>query len=143
MKDEFDKDWLLTNFHSNILTKGKTHGIPHKNIIEALIAVVIIALIILIIPFTKVVTNVLLIVLCLTTFIVFIRGYKRRSISSIIKAEKQFKKNRRILHLRSPEYKKEEVKLANEEYTDESFFQSVYRLAKERIVEFVDKYSES
>ena len=137
-----ENDPLCTRLNKNVITKGKTFGIPNHNIVEAIFFVFLTVLIILAINFTKLVTNICLIILVPIVLIFFLRGLKSRSVLQLLVSEIKFRINRKILHLRSPEYVRKENRYANEESADESVVEAIGRIAKEKYREFIEKNSD-
>lgn len=105
--DEFDDDeggtYQLT---PNVIESGTLLGIPHRNWIEAVASSLIAVFIITAIPFTPVYTGVLCIMVSSALIAINLKGIQNRSVTQMIVAEISFLKNRRILHLRGPEYAK-------------------------------------
>ena len=137
-----ENDPLYTRLNRNVITKGKTFGIPNHNIVEAIFFVFLVVLIILSINFTKLVTNICLIILVPIVSIFFLRGLKSRSVLQLLISEIKFRINRKIIHLRSPEYVRKENRYANEESADESVVEAIGRITKEKYREFIEKYSD-
>ena len=122
---------------ANVLQKGKLFGIPYRNYIEAILGALLVFIIINLLPFTPLVTTISSIVLCISVIFFAIRGFKNRSITQIFFAEMRFRKRKRRLHLRTPEYKR---RARLEGYNDESVFETIIRKAKSGYYEFIDTY---
>lgn len=140
-ENEIKPEDLNTWLNQNVITKGKIRGIPKRNIYEAVFFTTTATLIIGSIHFTQIVTIISLIVLIPIIFLLTIRGIKNRSVLSILVAEIKFHKNRRILHLRSAEYVRKENKYAKEENCDESVIETIIRITKNKLINFIDEYS--
>lgn len=119
----------------NVYETGTLFGIRKRNWIEAFsfggIAVGLIQLI----PFTDLVNGIVSVSVFSAIFAINLRGILNRSITEIISAELRFKKNKRILHLRGPEYvkKKQDFSMYG---GDESNGQVIIKKFKRRVGEF-------
>lgn len=141
MQNDINKNELYTQLNENVIIKGKFYSIPKQNIREALFFTLLVAGIINGIHFTDLVKTVSSIVLCPVIFLVCIRGIKHRSVLQILYSEYKFRKRRRSLHLRGPEYVRKESKYASEESADESIAETVGRIALTKFRDFIEKYS--
>lgn len=139
-----NEDEMLFNLTKNVIQKDKILGISKRNWVEAIVEGVLIFGLIAVLPFTPIVKIVSLIVIEVVLGFFNLRGYKNRSLIQIITAEYKFKKNRRELHLRGPEYKwtKGAYKY-DEDDGNKSEFEKLYGFAKKRISGFVEKYSDN
>lgn len=135
-KDE-GQEYTLTK---NVLTKGKHFGVNDRNWAEAFVFSIIVATIILAIPFTEIVTKVSLFVLLPIVFGLNLKGIKHRSLTEMLKAEIKFRQNRRRLHFRGPQYVRKNYKTTYTESEDESYAEQHYRIIKQRFNEFLEKY---
>lgn len=141
MADNTNNNELFTKLTRNVITKGKFHGIPKRNIGEAIFFTGLVGSIILAINFTDLVTIASTLVLCPLIFIICVRGFYHRSLLQILQSEYRFRRNRRELHLRGPEYVRKENRYANEETADESYIETITRVLREKLKEFVEKNS--
>lgn len=135
-----NKEGKLYNMTKNVINKGKIFGKNKRNWAEAIIYTIIVIVVVLSIPFTKLVETITLLVLVPVVFGTNLIGIKHRSLSEIIIAEINFRNNRRRLHLRGPEYVRKNYKSTYTESEDESLAEHHYKLIKQRIDEFVEKY---
>lgn len=138
-EEEKSEEVILTR---NVYSKEKFMGVDKRNIVEAILFLVLLILILWIIPFTRIVRIISFIVLAPTLVIFGIRGIKHRSVLKMLSAEIKFRKYRRRLHLRGPEYVRKKVKTRYDESEDESLLEHGWRLAKERISQFIEQYGE-
>lgn len=125
----------------NVINKNQLLGINKRNWAEAAIWVSGITLIVTAIPFTKIVTQMTLIVLLPIAFLLNLKGIKHRSLSEMVVAEINFRNNRRRLHLRGPEYVRKKYKTTYTESEDESLAEQHYKLLKQGLSDFVEKYA--
>ena len=137
-----DKDPRIFHYTKNVIQSERFMGIQKRNIYEAIAIVVFLIVVIASLPFTSVVKTMSIIVLCPTTLIICIRGVKNRSIGQIITAEIKFRKNRRELHLRGPEYKREKGEMHYDENANDSIAEKGIRIVRTKINEFIGKYSD-
>lgn len=131
---------LITYYWTNnVLQKSKFHGIDKQNILEAIVVPFVITVVILVIPFTRIVKLMSIIVTDIVLFTTFIRGYKNRSIFQFIRDEIRFKKNRRVLHLRGVEYKRKKGgQFIN--YEEDGIIRLFITKSKQRLDDFIEKY---
>lgn len=125
----------------NVIEKNKILGKNKRNIKEANVFTLLIALIVVAIPFTFTVTIIICVVLCPLTFLACIVGIKHLSLTEILSAEREFRKNRRRLHLRGPEYVRKKNKTAYSDSEEESLAERTFKYFKQRLDDFVEKYS--
>lgn len=126
----------------NVIEHSKVMGIGKRNIVEAIIFTFLILAIIQLIPFTNLVKIITSIVLGAFSIFLNIVGIKHRSITEIVVAELRFRKNRRRLHLRGPEYVREKFKSDISESEDESIAERYFKLFKAKLDDFVERYGE-
>ena len=88
----------------NVLSKNRIYGIPKVNIVEAIFFTIAVWLIILSINFTKLVSSVCILVLCPIVFVCGVKGIKSRSVLQFLLSNIKFVRNRKMLHLRGPEF---------------------------------------
>ena len=124
----------------NVIERNKFMGQNKRNIAEAIISSLLILTIIIAIPFTDLVTTIVCIVLCPVAFIGCLRGVKHLSVTEAFMAELQFRKYRRRLHLRGPQYVRQKSRNSYSESEDESLAEKSFRLLKQRFNEFLDEY---
>ncbi len=124
----------------NIIENGKVFGVERRNLIETVISVGFVTILIMLIPFTKYVKVFSISVIDLVLGYINIRGIQHRSVTQIIIAEIKFRKNRRMLHLRGPEYTRKKGVYSFEEAGNESTFESWTRAVKEFIAKFIERY---
>ena len=134
---EEGKIYTLTK---NVINKGKILGKNKRNWAEAIICTTIVVVVVLSIPFTELVETITLLVLVPVVFGINLIGIKHRSLSEIIIAEINFRNNRRRYHLRGPEYVRKNYKSTYTESEDESLAEHHYKLIKQKINEFIEKY---
>ena len=106
---------------------------------EAIVVSATVALFIVAIPFTNIVKGMSAVVIVPVLFVVFVKGYKNRSIFQFIRDELKFKHRRRVSHLRGPEYRRKEKKQF-ESYEEFGFIESVIAKSKQRLDDFIEKY---
>lgn len=104
MNNDEEKDPNLWFLNKNVISKGKTFGIPNRNIFEAVFFTSLTEYCIVSINFTKVAFVSCTVIICPIVFGLFLRGLKNRSVLQILFSSIKFHFNRRELHLRSPEY---------------------------------------
>lgn len=138
-----NEDELLFNLTRNVIQKNKFLGIEKRNWLEAIIEGVLIFLLIMVLPFTPIVKIISTIVIEIVLGFFNLRGFKNRSLLQIIMDEYRFKKNRRKLHLRGPEYKWTKGAYAYEEDGNKSELEKLYGLIKRGITEFIEKNSDN
>jgi hypothetical protein len=143
LNNDEEKDPNLWFLNKNVISKGKTFGIPNRNIFEAVFFTSLTEYCIVSINFTKVAFVSCTVIICPIVFGLFLRGLKNRSVLQILFSSIKFHFNRRELHLRSPEYVKKENQYANEETINESFFESIWRHIQKWLRSFIEKYSDS
>ena len=132
----------ISELTQNVIERNKFMGMNKRNIGEAIIFTLLIFLIVVAIPFTDLVTTIVCIVLCPVAFIGCIRGVKHLSLTEALAAELQFRKYRRRLHLRGPQYVRKKSKNSYSESEDESLAEKCFRIIKQRFNEFIDEYGE-
>ena len=125
----------------NVLSKNRIYGIPKVNIVEAIFFTIAVWLIILSINFTKLVSSVCILVLCPIVFVCGVKGIKSRSVLQFLLSNIKFVRNRKMLHLRGPEYKRKENQYASQENIDESVVEKIIRLAGEKLRKFIEENS--
>lgn len=140
--DEEKREFTTYNISLNCIESGTFFNIPHRRWIEAVIFTIIVIVIIKFIPFTTVVGNVLCITLGAPTFGFFLKGIKNRSVTEMILAEIRFRRNRRVLHLRGPEFKKEKQDFSKYAGGDETNAERFIRRIKELLNGYADKVLE-
>lgn len=141
MQDELNEKDLYTRLNKNVMIKGRFYSIPKQNIREAVIFTLLTFGIINGIHFTNLVKTASGVILCPIIFIVCIKGIKHRSVLQILYSEYKFRKRRRILSLRGPEYVRKESKYASEETAEESVAETVGRIALTKFRDFIEKNS--
>ena len=134
-----ENNLLVYRWTHNVIEKSKFHGIEKRNLAEAIIVPFVVSVVILSIPFTRIVKIMTLIVILPTLFTVFVKGYKNRSIFEFIRDEIRFKKRRRVLHLRGVEYKRKKGAQYTD-YEEYGFVKSVIEKSKQKLTEFIEKY---
>ena len=127
----------------NVITKGKHFGYPDSNWIEAFIVCGITIFVVTHLPFTRIAMIVSLLVLIPFLMVIFVRGIHKHSFTRMLFAEIKFQLRKRNSHLRSPEYIVKESKYANKEGANESTAQIAWKKAKERLIDFADKYGDN
>lgn len=141
MENDKDDELKILEYQwtSNVIEKSKFHGIEKTNLAEAIVVPAAVALFIVAIPFTDIVKGMSTAVIVPVLFVVFVKGYKNRSIIQFIKDELKFKHRRRVEHLRGPEYKRKEKKQF-ENYEEYGFIKSFITKSKQRLDDFIEKY---
>lgn len=124
----------------NVIEKNKLLGRNKRNWREAILFTCAILLIVLLIPFTDLVTIIVCVVLCPITFFLALTGIKHFSLTEILEAEKKFRQNRRRLHLRSAEYVRKKNKTAYTDGEEESLAEKTFKYFKQRFDDFVEEY---
>ena len=140
MENEHEAKKKISELTQNVIERNKVMGINKRNIGEAIIFTLLIFLIVVVIPFTELVTIIICIVLCPVAFIGCIKGIKHLSVTEILFAELEFRKNRRRLHLRGPQYVRKKSRNSYSESEDESLAEKCFRFIKQRFYEFLDEY---
>ena len=126
-----------TKIIDNVVRKGTFLRISYLNWAEAAIAAFISAGIISLIPFIPSIKRALIILVGVTVFVFVLRGIKNRSYIQILFAEFNFRRKRRRLHLRAPNYKKsKKVEVIN----NESYIETIANYLRRRNDEFVEKH---
>lgn len=121
----------------NVLRKGLLLNIPYRNWVEAVIFSFFGVCLVCLIPFVKKVKITVCVIVVILIFFASLRGIKNRSITQIVIAELIFKRRRRRLHLRTPEWQKQTRQEIN---TNESLAESVVFRFRDGIDDFVEKY---
>ena len=131
MENDKDDELKILEYQwtSNVIEKSKFHGIEKKNLVEAIIVSATVTLFIVAIPFTNIVKGMSAAVIVPVLFVVFVKGYKNRSIFQFIRDELKFKHRRRVSHLRGPE-----------SYEEFGFIESIITKSKQRLDDFIEKY---
>lgn len=139
-----NEDERLFELTKNVIRKDQLLGIDKRNWLEAIVEGVLVLLFIMILPFTAIVKIVSIIVIEVVLWFFNLRGYKNRSLIQIILAEYKFKKNRRMLHLRGPEYRwTKGAYTYNEDDSNKSEIEKLYGFIKKHVSRFVEKYSDN
>lgn len=127
----------------NVLQRNKVFGIDKRNWIEAISFSLLGLSIVRNVRFTHDVKTLVSLVTVSVLFFFGIRGIMGRSVTKVIIAEIKFKKNRRKLHLRSPEYARSKKSKKSSSYEEQSVAKQAFIRIKEYVDRFVDTYSES
>lgn len=127
---------------SNVVESGYLLGIPYRNWLEGIISFLLILIFVLLIPFTNVVRAVIVIIYGLGAFIFNLRGIMNRSLSQMFIAELNFRRNRRILHLRGPEFKKSKQDFSKYLGSDESNGKILLLKIRDRVNSYADSVIE-
>lgn len=141
--EENSNSKLITTLTPNVIKTGYILGKPRRNWIEAIIVDAIFIAILFIIPFTSTVRNIILLIIGPSIFYFFYRGIMNRSVIEMLTAEYRFLKNRRVLHLRGPEYVKKKQSLSN--YIggdDEDLIDRIVRSITGKLREIAKNWSE-
>ena len=137
------KDPRIYDITRNVLTKSKIGGLDKRNIAEAIISAALAAAVIFIIPFTTIVKGMSCAVICSALIVFNLRGIKNRSVSQIVIAEINFRKNRRKTHIRGPEYKWQKGGMYSyDEDGTKSAFEKGWEFIKGHINGYIEKYSD-
>lgn len=103
-KNRITESDLIYQMNKNVVQQGSFLGIPYRRWIEAIVFASIGAGIICIINFTALVKGIAGTMAFVSLFGIFLRGIMNRSITEVLIDEIKFQKNKRVLHLRGPEY---------------------------------------
>lgn len=106
MEDNNEQNDVIYRITPNVIETGYFFGIPVRRWVEAIVFCVLFDLFVMAIPFTTTVHTVLIIVIDAVLFGFSLHGIHNRSIIQFAIAEWKFRKTRRVLHLRGPEYVK-------------------------------------
>ncbi len=140
MTDEDD----ITLYHltKNVIDKTKIFGFPKRNLMEAAISLVLLILVLFLIPFTTIVRVIAFLVFGTALFVINLRGIHNHSITQIMIAEYKFRKNRRILRLYGPEWKRKKGGYSYvSESSDNEKIRKIAETVKQRINQFIDENS--
>ena len=144
-QDKSEKNYVQINIERNI-SKGFGLGnifISTRNLIEACLASGVALFIIGHINFTNSVKGFYSAVFGIGLFWLVARGYKNRSFTQIAVDYFKTVKNRKVLHLRGPEYVRQDIKLkGGSESSDETYAKQIIKWSKGRLNNFIDEYSE-
>ena len=127
---------------SNIISTGQILGMKQRNVIEGGIMTYIAIRIIGNIPFIFKVKVVLWILVSIALMIFNIRGIKGCALTEILIAEIRFRKNKRELHLRGPEYVKEKKSSYGSNYSEKSIAEEVIDWGRGHLDRFLKENSE-
>ena len=142
MRNPNSKNPLEYTFNKNIIGGKKIFGINTRNIIEAIISIMLAGAVITAIPFVNEVKILLLIVAVIGLGGFNLKGIRQRSVSEMAIAWFRYKKNKRELHLRGPEYVKEKKNTINAGYSDKSVAEELIGKLKKRVDRFLAENSE-
>jgi hypothetical protein len=106
MDENNSQNDVIYTITPNVIETGYFFGIPIRRWVEAVGFSLLFDILMLIIPFTTTVHTVLIVVMDAVIFGFSLHGIHNRSIIQFTVAEIKFRKTRRILHLRGPEYVK-------------------------------------
>lgn len=126
----------------NVIEHSKILGIRKRNIVEAVVFTFLILAIVNAIPFTRLVKIISSLILGGFSIALNLRGIKHRSVTEVVAAEIKFRKRRRRLHLRGPEYVRQKFQSDISETEDESIAERYFKRIKAGIGEFVERYGE-
>lgn len=124
----------------NVVGKKKLFNVELRNWIEAGISIFFATTIILLIPFVPLVKSISILIINIALLYFNMNGIKGCSVSTILFAELKFIRNRRKLHLRSPNYEKNKntFRSADENL---SIAETIFVYIKEHLNEFIERYS--
>lgn len=140
MKDEQDE--RLYYLSKNVIAKEKFFKFNKRNLIEAIVSFLVLQLILEIMNFTGIVRIFVTIIIGTALVWFMVKGIKNRSVTQILMAEYQFRKRKRELCLRGPEWKRKEGAYKYAESRDEAALRKFVATAKNRLDEFIEQYSE-
>ena len=123
---------------NNVIEQGNFLGFPYRQWAEAIGFTLLFILIVLLIPFTKIAKFFICLVYGFTIFGFSLKGIKNRSITLFLSDEYKFRKNRRILHLRGPEYIKTKADIQSYEGGDDFIGKQIERI-KYALIQGADK----
>jgi len=132
------KEYVAASIISNIIEVGNFLGFPYRRWAEAIGFTGLFILIIALVPFTFWARFFICLVYGFAIFTIALNGIKNRSIVQFFMDEKRFRKNKRILHLRGPEFIKAKADISSYEGGDDFFGRQIDRI-KERIIQGADK----
>lgn len=118
----------------NIVRKGMLLGKPIRNWIEGAVLGFLFVKLVQFIPFVEHIGNIMKVVVFVIVAFLCIRGFKNRSVTQIIIDEFRFRRRKRRLHLRTPNYVRV---VKSDALVNESAIEYALRKAKERINIFI------
>lgn len=137
-KDDKERDYVPASIISNIIEIGNLLGFPYRQWAEAIGFTLLFILIIALIPFTFWVRFFICLVYGFTIFTISLNGIKNRSVTQFLLDERKFRKNKRVLHLRGPEYMKSKADIQSYEGGEDFIGKQITRV-KQLIIESADK----
>ena len=135
-----NEGFAVFSLESNVLQRGFLYSFARRNVAEALVISGSICYAIMTINFTLFVKAVYLLVFGLGTFVLIARGYKNRSFLQAAHDYVHTLKTRKQLHLRGPEYVRQDIKIQEGENADKSIAERIYENARIRLDRFVEQY---
>ena len=142
-KNNNSGDLITVELESNVLQKGFFFSFARRNVVEALILSGLICYIISQINFTNFVMLMHMGVYGIGTFFFVARGYKNRSFVQTAQDYIHTLKTRKQLHLRGPEYVRQDIKIQEGEDSNQSIAQRFAGKAGKRLNKFMDEYGET
>lgn len=142
MAENNEKESVDYELNENVIRKRKVGKIPMRNIIEGILFGGCGVLIVCQVNFVSKIKIMISVVVFISILVGSIKGIKRKSFTQIVLKEITFRRNRRELHLRSPEYEQGESKFKNDDGNETSYATVYIEKIKKRINEFVEKYSD-
>lgn len=137
-----DKEIIEITIEQNVSKGFGILPIAGRNVIEAILFTGIVISIICHINFTNIVKGFYLLIFGIGIFVSVLRGYKNRSFTQIAVDYIVTLKNRKVLHLRGPEYVRQEIKLKDTSGSDKTYAEQSVEWGKARLHSFIEKYSD-
>ena len=134
---------IVVNLETNVLQKGFFFSFARRNVIEALILSGAICYGISLIDFTNFVMGIHMAIYGLGTFFFVARGYKNRSFLQTAQDYVHTLKTRKQLHLRGPEYVRQDIRIQDGEDSNQSIAQQIAGKAGKKLNKFMDEYGET
>ena len=135
--DEEEKNAPITySFTDNVIKKGVFLNNPTRNWIEAALSTAFVLWVINSIHFTGIVRLIASLTFGGATFFFMLKGIKNRSVTEILIAEIKFRRGRRKLHLRGPEYKRQKKDFSSMEGGNESIAQRYWKEWRQKLLDF-------
>lgn len=130
------------DFNENVVRKHKVGKTSMRNIAEGVLFGGCGVLIVCQINFVLQIKTMVSVIVFVSILFGSIRGIKRKSFTQVVLKEIAFRRNRRKLHLRSPEYEQKESRFKSDDGDEKSYAAVYIEKFKQQINEFVEKYSD-
>ncbi len=142
MKDREEDREMNYQLRLNCIENDSFLGISYRKWVDTFVFGGAVFLIIMVIPFTSLVTTILLVTIMIPTIMLCIHGICNRSVSEMLFAEMRFRKNKRVLHLRGPEYVRQKTDFSKYAGGDETNGERIVRTIKESLNRYADSILE-